>query len=801
LEKKKLSLIILLIFTLLLACTSKEKRLEEFISNGQKLMQKGEYKKAILEFKNALQLDPKNPKALFFLGKAYLAIKEFRKAYSKFLRVIEIDPNYDDARVEIASILVFARQPDEAIKHLKKIKDPKKYEPRISIIKARAFIIKEEYKKAADILLKVKNADKNKQIQMLLCLCYKKLGDFNKMIECVKRWREIDKKDPGSYIFLAQYWLQKGEKEKALKELDEMVKNNQSDELKLFYALSLEKLGFVEKAQTAFDKLPSKPDFLREKAKFYFRHKKIKKAEAILKELIKKDPKDVLSVIVLSEILFKTGRPELAYKEIDQSLHKVEDKKDREKLLFEKARLKALQGKLDEAKKLCQSILKEDQAMLDAHFLLGKILFYEGKLDDAEVHLYQVAVSRPNNVEAQILLSRCQFLNKKPSMAEDTLKDALSRMPKNQRLRLELVRFYLIRKRYKDAIKVLEKGISMDPKNIAFLKTKGEIELFTKEYEKAKADFEKIINIKPDSAIGFMELGRLYLIKKEYDLALDFFKKAYAKKDGINAFPMIIEVYLRKKDLSSAIKFCQEEIKRAPNSAIPYYFLGRIYLIKKDIKKAKDMFLKANSLAPNWQEPYRAIASIYLIQGKVDQAIAELEKTFKKRPNLQVGISLAMLYEYKKDFKKAEDIYNYLLKLYPNSAVLLNNLAYFYADHSFEKEKLKKARKLIARVLSRFPDNPNFLDTAAWIEYKLKNFNIAWAYIQDAVRNSNRDIIYLHAAKIAYKLGEKEEAQKYLNIAIQSINPEIRKEAIELKEILKKLTKDKKNLDKKDKGI
>ena len=769
-------------FTLLLACTSKENRVEEFISDGQKYMQKGEYKKAIVEFKNAIQLDPKNPKALLFLGKAYLAIKEFRKAYSSFLEAIEIDPNYDDARVELASLLVFARQPDKAFEHLEKVKDPEKYEPRISIIKARAFIIKENYKKAVDILLKAKDFDKNKQIQMLLCLCYKKLGDFNKMTECIKRWRDIDKKDPGSYIFMAQYWLQKGEKEKALKELDEMIKSNPSDKLKLFYALSLERLGFIEKAQTAFDKLPSKPDFLREKAKFYFRHRKIKEAEAILNELIEKDPKDVSSVITLSEILFKTGRPELAYKKIELSLHKVENKKDKERLLFEKARLKALQGKLDEAKELCQNILKEDQAMLDAHFLLGRILFYEDKLDDAEVHLYQVAVSRPNNVEAQILLSRCQLLNKKPSMAENTLKNALLRMPKDQRLRLELVRFYLIRKRYKDAIKVLKKGISIDPKNIAFLKTKGEIELLTKEYEKAKADFEKIININPDSAIGFMELGRLYLIKKEYDLALEFFKKAYTKKDGINAFPMVIGVYLRKNDLSSAIRFCQEEIKRAPNSAIPYYFLGRIYLLKKDLKKAKDMFLKANSLAPNWQDPYRAIASIYLREGKIDQAIAELEKTFKKRPTLQVGISLAMLYEHKKDLKKAEDIYTYLLKLYPNNPVLLNNIAYFYADHPFGEEKLKKARILISQVLSRYPDNPNFLDTGAWIEYKLKNFNIAWTYIQDAVRNSNKDIIYLHAAMIAYKLGEKKEAEKYLNIAIQSINPDIRKKAIELKE-------------------
>ena len=769
------------IFLLILACASKEERIEEFISDGKKFMKKGEYKKAILEFKNALQLDPKNPKALFYLGKAYLSLKEFRKAYSSFLRAIEEDPGYDDARVEIASLLVFARRVDDAFEHLKKIKNPKNYEPRISIIKARAFIIKERYRDAIRTLLAVKDAYRDKKIQMLLCLCYKKTGDFEKMKECIKRWRDIDRKDPGSYIFMAQYWMQKGEKENAVKELDEMIKNNPSDNLKLFRALSLERLGYIKEAEKAFEGLPQESNFLKEKARFYFRQRRIKEAEKILKELIRKNPEDIDSVIILSEIFFETGRKELAYREIEKAVENVKKKKDRERLLFEKAKLKAKEGRLDEAKSICKEILKMDQAMLDAHFLLGKILLYEGDLDSAEVHLSQVAVSRPDNVEAQILLSRCQLMNKKPSMAEDTLKNAISRMPKNQRLRLELARFYFIRKRYRDAIEVLEKGISIDPENISLLKTKGEIELFVKEYEKAKRDFEKIIKLKPSSSLGFIELGRLYLVKGEYDLALSFFKKAYEKKDGINAFPMIIETYLKKNDLSSAIRFCQEEIKKKPSSAIPYYFLGRIYLIKKEMKKAKEMFLKAKSLAPEWQDPYRAIASLYLREGKVDQAIAELERAFKKKPALHIGISLAMLYEHKKDLKKAEDIYNYLLKLYPNSAVLLNNLAYFYADHSFEKEKLKKARRLIARVLSRYPDDPNFLDTAAWVEYKLKNFNIAWAYIQNAVRNSNRDIIYLHAAIIAYELGEKKEAEKYLSKIIKSVDPDIRKKALELK--------------------
>ncbi len=784
--KRNISLfLIILSFFLVLGCTSKEKRVSEFISDGKQYLQKKEYENAILEFKNALQLDPKNPRAMFFLGKAYLGLKNYPKAYGAFRRTLELDNEYDKARIELSSLLVLAKQPDKALEYLNSIKEKKKFEPRISIIKAQALILKEKYNDAVDILAKIKDFQKNKKTQMLLAFCYKKLGSFKNMQHCIQRWREIDPKDPGSYIFMARYWLGKKDRRKAIFELNEMTLKNPSNNLKLFKALALENLGLIEDAKKTFDSLPQEPNFLREKAGFYLRQNNLKKAEEILKELIKKDPQDIKATILLARVFLKKREVDLAYDLLDKGIKNAKNRSAKEMLFVEKAKILLFEGKIDEAKDLLEKVLKENQASFEAHFLLGKILFFEGNYTDAEVHLSQVAVAKPLNTEVQILLAKCQFMNKKTSMAEETLKNALLKMPKNRVLRLELVRFYLIKKQPQEALEVLEKGLLLDPKDVNFLKVRGEINVLLKKYPEAEKDFYKIIKLRSDDAGGYIEMGKLFLEKKDYKNALKWFKEAYSKKYGIpTSLTLIVETYLRKKDIDSAIAFCKKEINLRPNYPVPYYLLGRLYILKKDFNFAEKMFLKAKNLSPLWQEPYKGLASIYLFQGKIDEAIKRLEESFNQRRTVSTGIMLATLYGHKKEYKKAENIYRNLLKLRPNSPAILNNIAYVYSEHyQHNKEKLNRARKIIAKVLSRYPDNPDFLDTAAWIEYRLNNLDTAKSYIQEALIKSkvSKGIICLHAAEILYQLGEKEKAIKYLNIALGSLDPKIRNRAVKLK--------------------
>ncbi len=785
-QKGNWSVIFLVVLMVVLAvgCSSKEEKIASFISKGNVLLRKGDATRAILEFKNALQLDPKNVEAMYSLGKAYLAQKKYRKAYSAFRTAVDTDPNFDKARIEIAALLASARQGKMALDELKSIKNPAQFEPRITIVKARALIAEKKFQDAIKLLQSVKKADENKDVQVLLCLCYKELGNHRAMMEALDKWRKMDSKDPTSYLFLAQYYIEQGDRDRAGNELELMVKANPEVKLKLFRAQALERLGLIEEAKKAFESLPETPEMLKARAEFWRRQGKLGKAKAIFGKLIKENPKDVGAVVGYANVLATEGKVEDALRKLEQTSKLDLSREDREKLLLAEATLYARQAEWDKAQKLCEVVLKENQGSMNAHLLLGKIYLMRNKLEDAEVHLNQVAVAKPNNIEAQLLLARCQMLNKKESVAIDTLKKALKMNPGSKKLRLELVRYYLFKKNHDQAINVLTKGLAVTPGNRGYLKLRGEIYASMKKYGEAEKDFRDIMSAKPNNPLGYIEMGRLMLAQRKADKAIEWFKKAYNTEQGWKvAVPALVKTYLAKDDKKSALQVVENEVKKRPTSALAFYYLGTVRAAKGDFEGAEEAFRKTAELAPEWPQVYRALAELYLARGKISEATAQVEQMYEKSRSPTVGINLATLYEYQGKYEKAAGIYRELLKKYKKSPILLNNLAYLYAEYSKDKKELEKAADMISQALALKPETPNFLDTAAWIAYKQGKLNAAWNYIQEALsKPQDVPVIELHAAILSRELGRNDQAMEYLEKVInQKLDKRSRAKAIELK--------------------
>ena len=68
-RKFMVGLSLLLVVALCSACASKEEKKLKFFNRGQTFYENGDYVKAELEFKNALQIDPKYADAYYMLGR------------------------------------------------------------------------------------------------------------------------------------------------------------------------------------------------------------------------------------------------------------------------------------------------------------------------------------------------------------------------------------------------------------------------------------------------------------------------------------------------------------------------------------------------------------------------------------------------------------------------------------------------------------------------------------------------------------------------------------------------------------
>ena len=107
-----------------LGCSSKEEKVESFLASGDKLLAAGDPVRAVLEYKNALQIDVKNVRATLGLGKAYMAEKEFPRALGAFNSALDLDPSCDEARVELAWLEVMGGKGQDALSELEKLKSP-----------------------------------------------------------------------------------------------------------------------------------------------------------------------------------------------------------------------------------------------------------------------------------------------------------------------------------------------------------------------------------------------------------------------------------------------------------------------------------------------------------------------------------------------------------------------------------------------------------------------------------------------------------------------------------------------------
>lgn len=76
-----------------------------------------------------------------------------------------------------------------------------------------------------------------------------------------------------------------------------------------------------------------------------------------------------------------------------------------------------------------------------------------------------------------------------------------------------------------------------------------------------------------------------------------------------------------------------------------------------------------------------------------------------------------------------------------------------------ENRDLPRALELIEKAVGIEPDNPYFLDSLAWVHYRMGDLDKAWEIIRQAVSQPVGDpVIWEHYGDIAAAMGKKAEA-------------------------------------------
>lgn len=160
---------------------------------------------------------------------------------------------------------------------------------------------------------------------------------------------------------------------------------------------------------------------------------------------------------------------------------------------------------------------------------------------------------------------------------------------------------------------------------------------------------------------------------------------------------------------------------------------------------------------------YYALAAMELKEYEV--ADTELKKALILAGNndqmkVQVISMMGDLKFRMKDYETSYSYYEQALKISPDDPLILNNYAYFLAEGNMD---LKKALKMAEMVMAKEGDNPTYIDTYAWVLYKMGKYREAQKeMLRIFEKGAEKDPELLeHMGYIKKALGKCEEAVVY----------------------------------------
>lgn len=117
------------------------------------------------------------------------------------------------------------------------------------------------------------------------------------------------------------------------------------------------------------------------------------------------------------------------------------------------------------------------------------------------------------------------------------------------------------------------------------------------------------------------------------------------------------------------------------------------------------------------------------------------------------------------DYAASDSLFEQLIRDEPDNYTILNNYSYYLAERG---EKLEQALQWSQEVILNNPENATFLDTHAWVLYKLQDYEAAERYILDALKKGgeNDPEVNEHAGDIQAALSSLEVARSYYEKAI-----------------------------------
>jgi tetratricopeptide (TPR) repeat protein len=353
------------------------------------------------------------------------------------------------------------------------------------------------------------------------------------------------------------------------------------------------------------------------------------------------------------EMVTAYGRSDLAAKATEEYRQAIEADPSSEFLTSALAELYVKTGRIADAVREAQDIIKRDPKNLEAHKLLGRI--YLRSLGDMP------GGSGSDNILKLAIDQYEQITKLDPTSVDD---------------HLLLGRLYRLNNDLQKAEAELQTAIKLDPNSEEAVTTLAM--LYTDEGDTAHA--LKVLSSIPDSARSaklYSALGAAYEQRKDYKNAIDAYKHAIVlDRDNLDAIRGLAENEMNDGQFQAALEQYKVIADSNPEDAQTYVRMADIYRRQGKYDQALENLKRAETLVPDTMDVPYSMAAVYQAQGRYDEAAKILQDLIKKTEKSESGTSqadrnnraifverLGMIYREQENYTAAVDTFRKMLPL------------------------------------------------------------------------------------------------------------------------------------------
>jgi tetratricopeptide (TPR) repeat protein len=778
-------LVLILASVSLISCSRDPNVLKEkYLQSGKRYFTGGRYKEASIMFRKAIEADRKFGPGYYNLALTDLKLGQVAASVPALRRAMELlkpgTPEADDTDLKLSEIMIVAAQSQEHNEAILK-----------------------EIQTIVDGLTK-RNPNGWEG--------HKLTGDLN-MLETGRLYRTEHAVDAKKIL------------ENAITEYRKALSVKPADPLiTLALGRTLVVDGESGEAETLFkgliDKDKSNLNAYYELYRVYLSQRKIPEAEGILKSAIQNNPKNTQLRLSLAQFYFGANkREELvtllgqmkanlkefpdAYfqsgdfysrvSQFDEAIKQYEegiqkDPSKRNTYLKREIEVYVREGKTDVAFKQNEVILKDDPKDPEARALKATFLLDRGDVNQAMTDLQSVVTAKPDNFVARFNLGRAHFARGEYEQARQEFDTAIQLRGDYLPARLAQTQVALIRGDNDAALHSADEVLKISPGSVQGAVMKAVSLERLKRADEARALLNAILNRNSKQVETLLELGLLDLNEKKTKDAEDLFRRAW-EADPTNLRGLLGEsrAYLLDNQADKAVQVVETETQKNPKRLDLQSALGNTLVsanqVDRGIATFQELLTKVSDTRQQ-SDLWTRIGEAYLRKGDRQQSINAIEKARQGQPNnSNLLVDLAMLYETQNKMDVAKKDYEQAVKMDPNNALALNNLAYLLSQSNGD---LDVALTYATRAKQRLPGHPEINDTLGWI-YLKKNLtdNAIDTFRTLIVQVPRNPTYHYHYAMALVQKGDRETAKKECQAAL-SASPK-KDEEQEIKQLMTKL--------------